>query len=256
MALPSLRTSASGASAARQTQDRRTPARRLADRRLFFAETFRTFRTTGAVTPSGRRLAEALAAPLAQPAGRPRAILEVGAGTGAVSRVLAGLLGPEDTLDLVESNPRFARVLEADLRTDPRLARHGKRIGLIAKPVAELDPEARYDVIVSGLPFANFHPGEVSDLLTRYLAALNPGGQLTYFGYRGTARFRALVGSSRSLARHGGVVHILDSFQQAHATDCRTVWANVPPARVWNLSAGDGRLDAAIPPPRGPGHDF
>ncbi|MFD7286525.1 class I SAM-dependent methyltransferase [Streptomyces sp. NPDC059863] len=222
---------------------RRTPARRLADRGLFFAETLRTFRTTGAVTPSGRPLARALAAPLADRAGRPRAVLEVGAGTGAVSRVLADLLGPEDTLDLVESNPRFARVLQADLRTDPRLAVLGERVGLIAAPVQELDPSARYDVIVSGLPFTNFHPDEVSDLLARYLTALRPGGRLTYFGYRATTRLRAVFGSSRSLARHSGVVHVLDSFQRAHAVDCRTVWGNVPPARVWQLSAPATAID-------------
>ena len=220
---------------------RRTPARRLADRRLFLAETVRTFRTTGAVTPSGRHLAEALAAPLAHGTdrtdgtGQPRAVLEVGAGTGAVSRVLADLLGPEDTLDLVEANPRFARLLAADLRTDPRLTAHRDRISLLAAPVADLDPQARYDVIVSGLPFANFHPAEVSGLLARYLAALKPGGHLTYFGYRGTTRLRALVGTSRSLTRHSGVTHVLDSFQQTHGADSRTVWGNVPPARVWHV---------------------
>ncbi|GGT67751.1 methyltransferase [Streptomyces atratus] len=221
----------------RTSPARRTPARRLADRRLFFAETFRTFRTTGAVTPSGRRLAAALAAPLAHRTGQPRAVLEVGAGTGAVSRVLADLLGPEDTLDLVEANPRFARLLAADLRADPRLALHQERIALFAGPVAELDPQARYDVIVSGLPFANFHPREVSDLLAGYLSALKPGGHLTYFGYRGAARLRALLGTSRSLARHSGVTHVLDTFQQTHATGCRTVWGNLPPARVWHLRA-------------------
>ncbi|MFD8424885.1 class I SAM-dependent methyltransferase [Streptomyces sp. NPDC059466] len=232
----------------RTSSVRRTPARRLADRRLFLAETFRTFRTTGAVTPSGRYLAEALAAPLAQRTGQPRAVLEVGAGTGAVSRVLADLLGPEDTLDLVEANPRFARLLAADLRADPRLAAHGERVSLIAGPVAELDPEARYDVIVSGLPFANFPPGEVSGLLARYLTALKPGGHLTYFGYRGTGRLRALVGTSRSLARHSGVIHVLDTFQQTHGAGFRTVWGNIPPARVWHLRAPEvspRRLPAA-----------
>lgn len=214
---------------------RRTPARRLADRRLFLAEMLRTFHTTGAVTPSGRHLADALAAPLAQRTGRPRTVLEVGAGTGAVSRVLADLLGPEDTLDLVETNPRFTRLLAAGLRDDPRLAAHGDRISLIAGPVEQLDPRARYDVIVSGLPFANFRPDEVSELLARYLAALRPGGHLTYFGYRGTARLRALLGTSRSLARHSGVTHVLDTFQQTHGADCRTVWGNVPPARVWHV---------------------
>ncbi|PVE11894.1 hypothetical protein [Streptomyces scopuliridis] len=80
-------------------------------------------------------------------------------------------------------------------------------------------------------------PRAVADLLARYLTALRPGGRLTYFGYRGTTRLRAVFGSSRSLARHSGVVHVLDSFQRAHAVDCRTVRSNVPPARVWQLSA-------------------
>lgn len=226
---------------------RRTPARRLADRRLFLAETLRTFRTTGAVTPSGRHLAAALAAPLVRRTEQPRAVLEVGAGTGAVSRVLADLLGPKDSLDLVEANPRFARLLAADLRADPRLAAHGERISLIARPVAEIDPQARYDVIVSGLPFANFHAGEVSGLLAHYLAVLKPGGHLTYFGYRGTARLRALLGTSQSLARHSGVTHVLDTFQQTHAADCRTVWSNLPPARVWHLRAPTGAMRPTPP---------
>ncbi|MGW3494775.1 class I SAM-dependent methyltransferase [Streptomyces sp. NPDC001020] len=189
------------------------------------------------MTPSSRHLAEALAAPLTHRTGQPRTVLEVGAGTGAVSRVLAELLGPEDTLTLVEANPRFARLLAADLRTDPRLAVHGERVSLFAAPVEELHPKARYDVIVSGLPFANFDPAEVSGLLARYLSALKPGGHLTYFGYRGTTRLRALVGTSQSLARHNGVTHVLDTFQRNHDTSCRTVWGNVPPARVWHLRA-------------------
>ncbi|WUH92279.1 methyltransferase [Streptomyces sp. NBC_00433] len=219
-------------------------SRSVADAALFLTETARTFHTTGAVAPSSRRLSRALAAPLLtpRPGRQPLAVLEVGAGTGAVSRVLANRLRPGDTLDLVEANPRFAN----RLRADRRLEVDGERIRLIEQPVGELAHgglgnglgSGRYDVIVSGLPFANFLPHEVAEALAFYRVALKPGGHLTYFAYRGTSRARALVPARRAADRRRAVLDTLAHWRQSHdAVDSRTVWANLPPARVWHLRA-------------------
>ena len=90
--------------------------RRLSEYRLFFREFRTNYHTTGAILPSGRSLARALARFVAeQPAG-PRRILEVGPGTGAVTSRIVAALGPEDQLDLVELNDRFVERLRDRFR--------------------------------------------------------------------------------------------------------------------------------------------
>ncbi|MFC4032299.1 class I SAM-dependent methyltransferase [Streptomyces polygonati] len=207
---------------------------RFVDRACFTAQMFAAFHATGAVAPSSRRLARALARPLAHRSGdRPLAVLEVGAGTGAVSRVLAELLGPDDSLDLVELNPRFA----ARLRGDRRLTGHD-RIRVINAPVTELGRDRRYDVIVSTLPFANFDPPELTAVLDFYRDALAPGGQLAYIAYRAAARARIALGASPGVVRQHRVQAALDEWRRDHAVATSlTVWANLPPARVWHLQA-------------------
>ncbi|MBZ6477480.1 class I SAM-dependent methyltransferase [Streptomyces griseocarneus] len=205
----------------------------------FLREAARTFRTTGAVAPSSRRLAERLAAPLA-PTCRPRrpaAVLEVGAGTGPVTRVLAGAVGPADRLDVVEINPRFVEILDGALRTDPALSAAADRIRLIPESITDLRIDHGYDVIVSCLPFTNFDPEEVRAILDRYLSVLVPGGHLTFFAYLGTHATRSLLSGRRETARHREVTCLLHDFTRRHSGRASVVWRNLPPARVWHLRA-------------------
>ncbi|MFJ9771296.1 class I SAM-dependent methyltransferase [Kitasatospora sp. NPDC101157] len=233
------------------------PSRYGGDRLLFLAEALRTFHDTGALAPSGPDLVNALVAPATSRPNRPISVLEVGAGTGVVTRRLARVLRPGDRLHVVEANPRFAD----RLREDPVLAaRHpGVGLRLSACRVEDL-PEAtegadqdgqgdrgsqagwhgqdgagRYDVIVSGLPFTNFEPALVRDILDLYLRLLTPGGELTYFGYLGTTTARTLASGPRRGARHRAVVRLLRRFEAMYGLGERTVWRNLPPARAYLL---------------------
>ncbi|MFF2612963.1 class I SAM-dependent methyltransferase [Kitasatospora sp. NPDC058046] len=223
------------------------------DHLLFLAEALRTFHDTGALAPSGPELVNALVVPVTSRPNRPISVLEVGAGTGVVTRRLAQVLRPGDRLHVVEANPRFAE----RLREDPVLAaRHpGVGLRLSACRVEELpecrrpapegaraeDRGQRYDVIVSGLPFTNFEPAQVRDILDLYLRLLAPGGELTYFGYLGTTTARSLTSGPRRGARHRAVVRLLRRFEQAYGLGERTVWRNVPPARACLLRSPGGR---------------
>ncbi|MFE7588119.1 class I SAM-dependent methyltransferase [Kitasatospora sp. NPDC057512] len=223
------------------------------DHLLFLAEALRTFHDTGALAPSGPELVNALVVPVTSRPNRPISVLEVGAGTGVVTRRLAQVLRPGDRLHVVEANPRFAE----RLREDPVLAaRHpGVGLRLSACRVEELpecrrpapegarreDRAQRYDVIVSGLPFTNFEPAQVRDILDLYLRLLAPGGELTYFGYLGTTTARTLTSGPRRGARHRAVVRLLRRFEAAYGLGERTVWRNVPPARAYLLRAPGGR---------------
>ncbi|GAA0379449.1 methyltransferase domain-containing protein [Streptomyces blastmyceticus] len=207
--------------------------------RPFLREASRTMRTTGAIAPSSSRLGAGLAAPLPASGTRgPVRVLEVGAGTGTVTRVLAGRLGPGDRLEAVEVNPRFVRLLLAALRSDPVMAAASERIRIVPQSITELPlAEHGYDMIVSCLPFTNFEPDLVRSLLERYLTALVPGGHLTYFGYLGTQATRTLVSSRAETARHRAVAAVLAEFSARYGSGGghRVVWRNLPPARVHHL---------------------
>ncbi|MFC5724847.1 class I SAM-dependent methyltransferase [Streptomyces gamaensis] len=216
-------------------------ARREFSVMTFLREARHSMRTTGAIAPSSGRLGEGLAAPLPAPGTRgPVRVLEVGAGTGTVTRAIASRLGPGDRLETVEFNPAFVRVLRQALRRDPVLAAAADRIRVVPESITELPlTEHGYDVIVSCLPFTNFEPEVVRSLLERYLTALVPGGHLTYFGYLGTQGLRNLTSRRAESARHRAVGAVLAEFSARYGSGggSRVVWRNLPPARVRHLRA-------------------
>ena len=126
-------------------------ASRIADCRLFLSEFRRNFRTTGAILPSGRRLSAALVhlGREGQRVGgahsvrestdlRPRRILEVGPGTGAVTRPLIRSMQPTDCLDLVELNQSFVDCLNDRFRSDPEFQAAAGRCRVLHCPIEDL----------------------------------------------------------------------------------------------------------------------
>ncbi|MDT0446585.1 class I SAM-dependent methyltransferase [Streptomyces johnsoniae] len=220
------------------------PAPRKAEGLTFLIEAARDLRTTGAIAPSGDALARLLTEPVRARPGGPLNVLEAGAGTGAVTRTLIPQLPAGSSLDVVEANPRFAERLRHLARTRPRPAGGAgghARVRVHATRVEHLVPARRYDVIVSGLPFANFRPDVVGTIMDRYLELLRPGGTLTYFAYCGTRPARGLLASRAEARRHRAAEEVLAAYQRRYATGCWTVWANLPPAKVWHLRRPTGR---------------
>lgn len=212
-------------------------ARTLGDLRLFWREFRRSFHTTGAVAPSGRALAEALARSACQ-LDSPRKVLEVGPGTGVVTRRLAERWRTGDRLDLVEINPAFAELLEAKLAAhrDYEPLRPGARVICAAIEEARLD--APYDAVISGLPLNNFSADTVERILRILTGALRPGGTLSFFEYAGIRQAKTLVSRGDERRRLQGVGRALSTLLPAHSSQRETVWLNVPPAWVHRVVIG------------------
>ncbi len=209
-------------------------ATRGANYRLFWQEFRRTFHSTGAVLPSGRRLCRALAK-FTGGNGQPRRILEVGPGTGVVTGEILRRLGPSDTLDLVELNDRFVAALRERLATDDAWRARASQVHIHHTPVEQLAVDQPYDAIVSGLPLNNFPVEVVESILAhlRHLAA--PGGTLSFFEYVAVRKFKALVGNREERRRLAGVEAALDEARRGRQFDRDCVLANVPPAWVHHL---------------------
>ena len=145
-----------------------------------FFRQFRTqFHTTGAIAPSSRHLARAMTRHIAEARG-PANILEVGPGTGAVTRRILRLLKAGDRLDLVELNESFADLLRQRFQSDPVFEPAAGQAHVHVCGIETFESDVRYDFIVSGLPFNNFSPAFVELVLEALFELLAPGGILSF----------------------------------------------------------------------------
>jgi phosphatidylethanolamine/phosphatidyl-N-methylethanolamine N-methyltransferase len=221
---------------------------RLSDRRLFWREFRTNFHTTGAVLPSGRRLAVALARFVAARDGDgPRRILEVGPGTGAVTGHIVAALGPQDKLDLVELNDSFVDRLRERFRTDPVFQPAADRARVLHCSVADLPRDTEYDVIVSGLPLNNFAVADVRQILDVLGELLAPGGTLSFFEYIALRGLKLLVASRAERARLSGIGQLLRGLLAEHEIRRDWVWPNVPPAWVHHVRRSAGAAIRCAP---------
>ncbi|MDT0327979.1 class I SAM-dependent methyltransferase [Nocardiopsis lambiniae] len=210
---------------------------RLRDTRLFFTQALRTFHATGSIVPSSPALAHAMAEhvrvrPVSE---EPLRIMEVGAGTGAITRGIAAAMRPGDTVDLVEANPEFAGHIERLLETDPVLAPIAPQATVHAMLVDEMGTDRTYDVIVSGLPFANFTVDTVRDILDYYFEVLRPGGYLSFYGYLYTKEVKAVIARREDYLRQARTSWLVQDRIDRYGIRSDKVFANVPPAFVHHL---------------------
>lgn len=217
--------------------------RSRAEHPLVFAREFaREFgldrRSTGAVAPSSRALARELTRPLRGiGSATARTILEVGPGTGAVTRHIAAAMDARDRLDLVEANPRFAHLLAGRLGAEPPLARIRPQARLLAGRIEDVDlDEGRYDAIVCGLPFANFEPDVAEAILEQLFAALHPRGRLSFFAYAGLPVLRSAASGPARRRRLALTRRIVGGFLAQYGVDRALVLGNLPPAWVHHLA--------------------
>ncbi|MEU2947626.1 class I SAM-dependent methyltransferase [Nocardiopsis alba] len=210
---------------------------RLRDTRLFFGQALRTFHATGSIVPSSGALAYEMAEYVRR---RPDpeqslSILEAGAGTGAISRGIAAAMRPGDTIDLVEANPEFAAHVEELLKTDPEMSRVADSAAVHACLVNDMGTDRTYDVIVSGLPFANFTAEQVESILDHYFTVLRPGGTLSFYGYLYTKQVKAVIAKREDYLRQARSGWVVQDWIDRYRIDSARVYANIPPAWVHHL---------------------
>jgi phospholipid N-methyltransferase len=208
----------------------------LRENLAFFSQTLKQFQTTGALVPSSPSLARAMAWPLRQPRKHPWSILEVGPGTGSFTRQLAGSMGEKDRLDCYELNEHFHHHLSQRLKTEPHFQVRGRQINLLHQDIRKLPAKARYDLVLSGLPFNNFPPELVSEIMAILYRALKPGATLVYFEYLLLRKAKSAALGGQERRRLAAIESVLNSFHAKGTSRDEVVWMNLPPARVRSLT--------------------
>lgn len=216
--------------------------------RLFLSQFWKQYHTTGAIWPSGQSLARELAYyvanPLADSNGTPgRKILEVGPGTGTVTRAILAALQPTDQITLVEINPEFAAHLQERLRTEPDWQRVADRVTIRTEAIQDFAADDQFDVIVSGLPLNNFSIETVEAILAGLDRLAKPNATISFFEYIAIRHFKSVVSGSAERARLRGVAAALENFLGKRELRRRAIVGNMPPAWAHHVQR-DGQSPA------------
>jgi phosphatidylethanolamine/phosphatidyl-N-methylethanolamine N-methyltransferase len=193
---------------------RQRSERSLGDEVRFLKTLFESPRLTGAVSPSGRSLARAMARAVG--ASGEGLVVELGPGTGPVTRALIEQGVPPEQLVLVEYEATFCRLLSqrfpgVNVRQGDAYALRRTLADLTNRPIR---------AIVSSLPLLNQPPTRRTALIEDAFALMAPGGVFVQFTY----------GVASPIPRPASAGRF-----SAHAT--APIWLNLPPARVWTYRA-------------------
>jgi phospholipid N-methyltransferase len=164
----------------------------------------------GAVAPSGRTLAKLMVKDVQADA----RVMELGPGTGNVTRAILDSGVDERNLYLVERDAAFARLLRA--RFPKATVLHEDATALTAHTRALA---GTFDFIVSGLPLVLFSRDQKERVLANVLTLLKPTGAFHQFTYGGRCPIRRSVRDALGLDK---VLLGIAPF-------------NVPPAFVYRL---------------------
>ena len=142
----------------------------------FFRSLISDPRSVGAVVPSG----PALGRLMARGCGTGARVVEVGAGTGALTRAILDTGVSESDLCLVESDERFVEILRE--RFPGARTVHGDATSL-GEHLEDLT--GRVDFVISGLPLLLFSEAQKRRLLAAAFTLLGDGGAFHQFTYGG-----------------------------------------------------------------------
>jgi phosphatidylethanolamine/phosphatidyl-N-methylethanolamine N-methyltransferase len=184
---------------------------------LFLSRWLKAPHRIGALAPSSRYLARAMARQI-EPR-QARLVVELGGGTGSITRALLAAGLPPERLVVVERDEKLHRLL----------AQRFPEIKVVAGDAAQLTTLLRplgigsVSSIVSGLPLLSMPKRLRQRIVAQCFALLGDGGSLVQFTYGLASPLpeRDFAVSGRVMAR---------------------VWRNFPPAFVWRFE----RRDAAM----------
>jgi len=176
---------------------------------LFWRECFRRSQQIGAIAPSSKSLAKAMARWLPTDSGS--IVLELGPGTGAITQALLERGLSHHRLVAIEKSPKLADLLRERFPAIRVITGDaGELDGLLQKHVRGAHGVG---VVISSLPLRRFTP-EAAELVARKVhAVLRPAGNWVQYSYH--------LGNKR----HKGASYFRLLWSNV-------VWWNLPPARV------------------------
>lgn len=188
----------------------------------FFMQYLRNPKEIGAIAPSGPALGAAITREI-DPADAP--VIELGPGTGTLTRAILERGIAQRDLTLIESNSKFIPQLQRDFPDVRVLCMNAAELSTV-----ELFSGRKAGAVVSGIPFLMLDHDEATAILAGVLKWMRPEAAIYQFTYGLRAPIPAPV-----LARLGLKIERMGG-----------TYRNLPPAHVYRLTRIDATARAAM----------
>lgn len=199
----------------------------MKDHWSFLAGFLRRPLTVGAVAPSSARLARTV---IRRCNLRDAAtVVELGAGTGAITEQILARIGPQTRFIALELDAGHAALLA---RRFPRAIVCNESAENLQAIVTRLGCD-KVDCVISGLPWASMGQRKQEKLMAEVLAVLKPTGQFCGFGYLHAKWYSSTQTFHRRLR---------ETFPSMHISP--VVWRNLPPAFAFSCPRS-GRMNSS-----------
>jgi len=181
-----------------------------------FIHFIKNWKETGAVAPSSRFLVNDLVSQLRKDlqSGQSESlkILEIGPGTGVLTKQIVKYLRPNDSLDVVEIHDHFYKLVNRKYSRDNVAVHHADFL--------KFNPTCKYDYIFSSLPYESI-PKEISrKLWEKKLNCCKEEAYISYYKYLNFKKFRC---------------DYEKKIVKKYRCDKKLVLLNLPPAHLFTL---------------------
>jgi phosphatidylethanolamine/phosphatidyl-N-methylethanolamine N-methyltransferase len=200
---------------------RQRPQRHGGDLALFLSRWIRAPLQIGALAPSslylGREMARAI-----DPR-RAEMVVELGGGTGRITRALLDAGVPPDRLVVIENDEKLAALLRVRFPQLRIVKGDARELRGLLKPLGIEQASA----VVSGLPILSMPPDLQQRIIDEAFGLMGENGTFVQFTY-------GPVSPVMGRARHGLIAEVTGR-----------VWRNFPPASVWRYRRPNGHAQSA-----------
>lgn len=188
---------------------------------------FKDLKQVGAVAPSSKFLAkdlvEQLESTLSCPGCSPLNILEIGPGTGPLTKQITTLIRPSDHFDIVEINDHFYEVINRKFSAPNAQVHH--------EDILQFQPDRKYDYIFSSLPYEAMPEELITDIWKKKLYLCKDSAYICYFKYVSFRKFKC---------------NFEEALVQKYQHNKKIVLRNLPPAKLFTLEIKNGTPEGNI----------
>jgi phospholipid N-methyltransferase len=193
---------------------------------LFLKQSMHDMKKIGAIMPTSRSAANELVRPLTLKVGA-RNVLEVGAGTGAITEVIITQLTPEDRFDIIEIDPALSRLLQQKFGHHPNVHIHNCSI-------EQWNPGYTYDVIISTIPLTNLAIENIESIFNHFQQLAAPGAVFSYLEYMSAPLKKLFINGQKADILREKLQYMHD-FRDQHRSNTVKVFVNVPPTYAHHI---------------------